>query len=93
MESARSGLNQCFRRGLIQKYKQGREVESGTIRINLDRPVYLDGTAKHVGTNHAQAASAIVQFDEEGEELAWAMAMLEGYPISAVSAKHMTVLL
>ncbi len=68
-------------------------VKRGTLRLIKGRDVYTDGSAKHVGTKWATGAASIVQFDETGRELAWAMVLPKGYPISAVASEHMALLL
>ncbi len=49
--------------------------------------------AKHVGKPWATGASAVLQYDNQGREQAWAIVLLEGFPISAVATEHMALLL
>ncbi len=59
----------------------------------MGKPLYTDGSAKHVGTPWAAGASAVVQYDEQGNEQAWTLTLPKGFPISAVATEHMVVVL
>ncbi len=80
------------RAGHIREWRNGVEVERGSICLTPAQPIYSDGSAKLVGTRWAAGAAAIVQY-EQGIEKAWAMSLPEGFPVSAVAAEHMAMLL
>ncbi len=81
------------RRWRVQEHRNWRPVKRGTLRLRRGRPTDTDGAAKTVGTPWEAGGSAVVQYDELGREQAWAISLPECFPISAVAAEHMKVLL
>ncbi len=65
----------------------------GSLKLIRGEDVYTDGSAKHVGTPWATGSSAVVQYDEQGREQAWAFVLPKGCPISAVATEDMALLL
>ena len=78
--------------GVVREWRNGHEVQRGTLFLAPEGLIYTDGSAKHVGTRWAAGASAVVQYDHNGEK-AWAMSLPQGCPVSAVAAEHMAMLL
>ncbi len=80
-------------RGQVQEHRNGHPIKRGTLRLRIGRPTCTDGLAKNLGTPCAAGGAAVVQYDELGREQAWAISLPEGFPISAVAAEHMALLL
>ena len=67
--------------GMVQEFRNGAPVPRGTLKFIKGKVAYTDGSAKHVRTKWATRAAAVVQFDEEGREQAWAIVLPLGFPV------------
>ncbi len=83
-------VEEWSRAGLLREFINGFEKEPGTVQLRAGHKVYVDGSAKYVGTSLAAASGSVVQV-VEGIEYAVGMAVPKGFPQSAVAGEMLAV--
>ncbi len=73
-------------RGRVREFRNGYEVKRGTPSTRTAQP-------NAWGHHWAAGAAAVVQYDEQKREQAWAMNLPEGFPKPALAVEHMALLL
>jgi hypothetical protein len=79
------------RKGEVLEFRDWHPIQRGTLGLRPKRAIYTDGSATYVGTQWAAAASAVAQYDHQGREQEWVIALLPSPMVSLCQRSRQSI--